>query len=238
MSLRALRRKTSSGIEGKSSKTKGKARTRPRSASGPIHPAWAWLLGTVQLLAATAFFIWLLAWPPVFKLYYPLLGIAPETQDAVAIVEWLSSDRSLSQLENAMRGGILTEKEILHYADVRYWFKWLPWIWGMGGGALLLGCWRFQPSRETVAAVQWRALWLAVIIMLAAAVFAWWDWKIFFAWVHHPFFGSSSWVFPWSAYSLQLFPAGFWRLMGGLALAGPLLMILIILGGARLRRGR
>lgn len=174
---------------------------------------------------------WLLTLPAFFRVYYPLLRFSEQSSDAERVVRWLSGDQRQRSLNLALSGGSLTARELEHYEDVRQLFRWFPRA--TVGFALLtvLVIAACRPSFEALAAAQSRGLIILAALFVFLGAFAWWDWKLLFAWIHQPFFGERSWRFQKDSYSLLLFPARFWRFAIGCVLLGPGL----VLGFAALR---
>jgi hypothetical protein len=199
----------------------------------------AWLFGMGQWTAALALSVWLLAWPPLFGLYYPPLKLHQETEDARSIVDWLAGREDLAALQAAVKSGHLSQKELDHFADVRELFSWMPFIFG----GILVACAAalavVKPSREWFWAAQKRGLILFGAALLSLGLVGLWDWKLLFAWIHYPFFGAASWKLPNASYSLQLFPMIFWQLMSAVFLAVAMLLSgALVWGMQRLVSGR
>ncbi|MEW6156499.1 MAG: DUF1461 domain-containing protein [Verrucomicrobiota bacterium] len=172
----------------------------------------AWAMALAELLAVVGLAIFLFSRPAVFSFYYRWLHEQGEFQDAQRIVDWVSGKRPALPLP--LMGGQLTPKEIRHYEDVRQLFEKVPGaavLAAIVGALIVYGA---RERRELFAAAQVRALILFSLFLMASAALAWWDWKTFFAWVHQPFFGSTSWRLGRGAYSLQLFPKAFWQITG------------------------
>lgn len=175
-----------------------------------------WVLGT----------IWLMFWPPVFEVGYVLIDARPERKtDAVMIVQWLHYRAPPAWLNANLSHGKLSRKEINHYADVREWVERFPLaIAGLAGlWAAFIAV--VRRNGELIAAAQLRGLCFLALGSLAGGLLALWDWKVLFAWLHYPFFGSTSWRLSDSAYSLRLFPAAFWQMMSCVSLAVPMAML-------------
>jgi uncharacterized membrane protein len=184
----------------------------------------AWFFGTAQWLAALALALWLLAFPPVFGLYYPAFKTDQDREDARAIVDWLAGGGDLNALQAAVLKGHLSQKELDHFADVRALFRKMPLVFGtVLIGMIALLAWK-KPSREWFWAAQKRGLIVFAGALFCLAVLGVWNWKLLFAWVHYPFFGATSWKLPNSAYSLQLFPMFFWQVMSAVFLAAATLV--------------
>lgn len=190
------------------------------------HPALAWVLAVLQVGFSLAAAVWLLTVPAVFDVYYPLVRPSADASDARALMEWLSTDYRARSLQLAVKGGTLTEKELRHYLDVRRVLRWVPRA-ALGAAMLAVVLMAvIKPSRELLRAVQWRAFGLWGALLLVCGGIACWDWKLFFAWMHQPFFGDRSWRMPRNSYSLALFPASFWRITAACVLLAPALTLL------------
>lgn len=197
----------------------------------------SWILAFLQSVALLAFLAWLLSWPAVFKVYYPAMKISTGTADAVQIVKWLARRDPPRVLNAGLSSGQLSAKEVAHFAAVRKVFHGVPGVLGATGlfySSLLL--WR-RFAIALVIAAQWRSLCLLVLASAAVAGLAAWDWKTLFAWLHLPLFGTESWRFPASAYSLQLFPAVFWQLTGASVAVVSVTITLAVLATMKLCKG-
>jgi hypothetical protein len=193
----------------------------------------AWLIGLLELAGGMLLAIWLLTSPSVFRLYYPAIGHPAHHRDATRIVEWLHGNDSAAALNSQLRSGALTLKELRHYADVRNIFQRLPNIfWGavLFGAILVIF---LKPSAALIQAAQYRGLVALFVLLAASAIFTVWDWKVFFACLHYPFFGATSWKLSNSAYSLQLFPNFFWQLAGVTVCVLPAIIMLATTVGLR-----
>jgi uncharacterized membrane protein len=197
----------------------------------------AWLLGSFEVLFCMAVTLWLLTSPALFSRYYPPLHISRHTRDAEAIVKWLSTSYRTRSLNLALTSGQLSSKELHHYADVRQVFRWFPRLaTGFLIGLLALVT-LARPVLPALARAQWRGLLVWSFFWLILGGAAWWDWNWFFARLHHPFFGDTSWRLPDAAYSLQLFPARFWRLAVTAVALGPLTVLGALAGTCTLLQG-
>jgi len=202
-----------------------------------------WLMGGLEVLLVMAAAVWLLAVPSVFRAYYPVLQPARYTQDAHAIVSWLSTSHRERSLNLALTEGKLGRKEVQHYSDVRQVFRWFPWLTGGLALATVLLWLVSKPRAPQLLSAQGRGLLVWGALLLIIGGFAWWDWKAFFALVHHPLFGDRSWRLPDNAYSLQLFPAVFWRATAAAVVLAPGLLLgstalLVQLAGHRVKSQR
>jgi hypothetical protein len=197
--------------------------------------ALAWSLGLLEVLLAIATAMWLLSLPALFGVYYQALNISPHPRDAQTIVAWLASSQPEESINAALVEGQLWPKEISHFADVRKLFRWFPLMAGALAVLSVAALFAAKPSMQTLLAAQARGLLFWIILACFAGGLAWWDWATFFAWVHYPFFGESSWRLPKSSYSLRLFPASFWRLLAGVVLAAPLLLLAMVAAASWLR---
>lgn len=178
-----------------------------------------WLTAGLQFLSLLSGSVWLLSRPFVFTLYYS--NPPQEARDAQAIVRWLNSQKPAKAINVPLRAGHLTDKETAHFGDVRRALQ--------ANQALFLACttllvgilaWkRFSPT--LIRAAQPRCLVLCGTLSLFSLVLALWDWKVFFAWLHDPLFGPTSWRLPRNSYSLRLFPAPFWGAIGATVLLSP-----------------
>ena len=186
--------------------------------------ASAWLLGALEVVLIAAGTIWLLTCPAVFRLYYPALKPSSHIHDAVAVVEWLSSNYRERTLGLTMQEGRFDTQELKHYSDVRRVFKRFPELMAILALAFVLSLLSSTKTWRIIAAAQWRGLLIWSILLAVVGGLALWDWPRFFAWVHHPFFGDVSWRLPDDAYSLVLFPASFWRLAVIAVLVMPVLI--------------
>jgi uncharacterized membrane protein len=187
--------------------------------------AWAWVIGVLGVLLVMAATMWVLTMPAVFKAYYSALGISPWKEDAQTIVNWLASSQAGDSINPQLVNGQLRPKEVSHFGDVRRLFGWFPVIAGVLLVLSALAVCAAKPSRQTLLAAQARGFLFWLVIVGFAGGLSWWDWETFFAWIHYPFFGATSWRLPNSAYSLKLFPASFWRLLAGILLLAPLLIL-------------
>jgi len=181
-----------------------------------------WLTAGLQFLSLLTGSIWLLSRPAVFILYYS--NPPQEARDAQAIVRWLNSQTSATEINVPLRAGHLADKETAHFADVRRALQ-VNQVLFLACTTLLVGilAWkRFSPT--LIFAAQTRCLVLCGTLWLFALVLAVWDWKVFFAWLHDPLFGPTSWRLPRNSYSLQLFPASFWRAIGAAVLLSPVVI--------------
>lgn len=198
-----------------------------RSSKAPrFSPAFAWVLGGLQVLFSMALAAWLLTLPAFFGVYYSLLRPSAHDADATAVVQWLRTEHRTRSLNLALSDGKLTDKELRHFQDVRQQFPWFGRTALAAAALTALLIVATRPSREAFAAVQWRALWIWAALLLVLGGFAAWDWKLFFAWMHQPFFGDRSWRMPRNSYSLVLFPASFWQVTAACVLLAPGLTLL------------
>jgi hypothetical protein len=205
--------------------------------------AWAWMFGLLEVLLASAIVLWLLTLPPVFQAYYSRLKVSPHLQDAQTIVNWLATSQPGQPLDPTLAEGVLRPKELSHFADVRELFAWFPRIAAILAIISLASLCAVRPTRKLLLAAQARGMVFWTVLVCFAAGLALWDWETFFAWVHYPFFGRTSWRLPRSAYSLRLFPSSFWRLLAGAVLLAPLILLsaataVLILTGSRTARTR
>jgi hypothetical protein len=171
----------------------------------------AWAVGLLELFLFLSVALCLLIWPPIFDKTYRALGVSAHPRDAATVVRWLSSSDRERSLNLALTEGQAGPKELHHYSDVRRLFRWFPRLALGAAAGLALVLVSGQASRGLLAAAQWRGFWIYAGLMIVLGGLAWWDWKLFFAWLHHPFFGDTSWRLPKGSYSLQLFPTSFWR---------------------------
>jgi hypothetical protein len=181
----------------------------------------AWAVGLLELFLFLSVALCLLIWPPVFGGIYRAVGVSTHPRDATTVVRWLASADRERSLNLALTEGQVGPKELHHYSDVRRLFRWFPRL-ALGaavGLALVLAS--GQASRRLLAAAQWRGFWVYAGLIMVLGGLAWWDWKLFFAWLHHPFFGDTSWRLPKGSYSLQLFPTSFWRVVTAGVLLAP-----------------
>jgi uncharacterized membrane protein len=198
-----------------------------------------WVLGGVEMLLSMAVAIWLLTSPALFRLYYPVLHISPHTHDAIAVVDWLSTNSRERSLGVAMQDRRLDNRELKHFSDVRRVFGHFPKAMAVLGAIMALLLLAGRGRLATIALAQKRGLICWSLLLLIIGGFAWWDWQRFFAWVHHPFFGDVSWRLPDEAYSLVMFPARFWRLAVIAVLLTPALAFGMVSGAIKLvARGR
>ncbi len=183
----------------------------PRAVGAQIR---FWVAGLLLAVAGLAFSIVLLMSPAVFQMYYPRMKIAPEVGDAVRIVHWLSGDADGSALNFSLRRKI-SAKEINHFTEVRRLFRKFPLV-GAACLAAALGLLVMNRSQDKLfQKVSWRALGVWLLLAAVMGAFAVYDWPAFFAAIHYPFFGKTSWRLPDSCYSLHLFPTAFWKAMAG-----------------------
>lgn len=210
-----------------------------RSSKTPsFSPAFAWVFGGLQVLFSMALAAWLLTLPAAFGVYYSLLRPSAHSADARAVVQWLRTEHRTRSLNLALRDGKLTDRELRHFVDVRQQF---PWFGRTALAAVILAAlWIAvaRPSRGAFAAAQRRALWIWAALLLVLGGLAVWDWKLFFAWMHQPFFGDRSWRMPRSSYSLVLFPASFWKFTAACVLLAPGLTLLAGCLASRWRTSR
>ncbi|MHC1764848.1 MAG: DUF1461 domain-containing protein [Verrucomicrobiia bacterium] len=198
-----------------------------RSSKAPsFSPAFAWAFGGVQVLFSMALAAWLLTLPAVFGVYYSLLRPSAHTADAKAVVQWLRTEHRTRSLSHTLRDGKLTDKELRHFSDVRQQFPWFSRTALAAAGLAALLVARTKPSHEAFASAQSKAFWIWAALLLVLGGLALWDWKLFFAWMHQPFFGDRSWRMPRSSYSLVLFPASFWQFTAACVLLAPGLTLL------------
>jgi hypothetical protein len=192
-----------------------------------------WSAAFVEVILLVGIGCWLLAQPILFGGYYPILSGAPYRNDATRLVRWLHSSEPESALESGFRHGRLRAKEVKHYADVRKLFQRLKLSLLMTtlGAAAVMAIGR--PSVAFLGQVQARALALLLLATAFGSLLAWWDWKTFFAWIHYPLFGESSWRLGRSAFSLALFPADFWRNTGLFLMSVPLIGVVALWLGLR-----
>jgi uncharacterized membrane protein len=121
----------------------------------------------------------------------------------------------------------MTPNELRHYSDVRRVLPWLTRLLAVTAAAILLLAILRPRRRPDLRRIHRAGLLLWLGVSLVAAMLAWWDWKLFFSWIHHPIFGPDSWRFSKDAHSLQLFPASFWRaLLAVIALTPALVLAL------------
>jgi uncharacterized membrane protein len=191
----------------------------------PLSPSdalfvWAWAV--LEWLAASTLAIWLLFQPPIFQVYYEKAVQQRNLNDAAAIVRWLWSGEEARLINTHLRAGALSVKELAHYADVRRVLH--QGVYLMLAAFVLLGVLLAlrRPSRVLLALAQPRVCFLSAAFLLMLALLGIWDWRALFSALHNPFFGPTSWRFPKGSYSLVLYPASFWQLMGVVALALPL----------------
>lgn len=196
------------------------ARARSSKAAR-LSPAFEWVFGGLQVLFSMALAAWLLTLPAAFGVHYSLLRPSAHNADAKAVVQWLRTEHRTRSLNLALRDGKLTDKELRHFQDVRQQFPWFGRTALAAAALTALLIVATRPSREAFAAVQWRALWIWAALLLFFGGTAVWDWKLFFAWMHQPFFGDRSWRMPRNSYSLVLFPASFWRFAAAWVLLAP-----------------
>ena len=184
--------------------------------------ALAWALGLSELFLSIALALCLLTAPAVFGWYYRSLHVSAHDRDAEAVVRWLSSTYRQRSLALAVSEGKLQPKELRHYADVREVFRYFPRLAAGFGLLSVLLLVAGRPGWPFLAAAQWRGFLCWIALVLALGGLALWDWQLFFAWLHHPFFGDESWRLSDDAYSLQLFPMKFWRIATGFVLVVPI----------------
>lgn len=199
----------------------------------------AWVIGILEVTALLLGAGWLLMRPAIFGWYYPAVKESARAPDAARIVRWLSNRESIWTLNPGLKWGQLRRNELDHYEDVRRWLNRVPAALLGVSAAGALGV-LMNRRAGMLEAVQWRGLAFLGFLLVFGACFAAWDWKVFFAWIHYPFFGESSWKLSRGAYSLQLFPAQFWRLMGTVWLIAPFVALAsagILLRGAQRRVG-
>jgi hypothetical protein len=183
-----------------------------------------WLFGSLEMLALLIVSIWLLAAPRVFQAYYPFLNSRGNVSDATLVSKWLWSKGSVFDLNPNLSSGKFIRKELSHYADVRRWLRRTPPLFA--GLLLSMGIlWQISPTRETFSRAQWRGLTLLMLLSTVSAAVAFWNWRFFFAAIHYPFFGSTSWKLPDNCYSLRLFPSLFWQFAGSIAIALPAIVL-------------
>lgn len=189
----------------------------------------AWLFGVVEALAGVLGVIWLLFWPPLHALYYSVTDFPSEREaDALTVVRWVQGDAPAAVLNSGLQGGKFSRKELNHYRDVRAWVDRIPLaVTGLGLSMAWIG-WMNSDRRRLIASAQVRGVFFLGIASAFSGFFAVWDWKVFFAWLHLPFFGTTSWRFSNSAYSLQLFPAEFWQWMTVASAVVPLVSMAVI----------
>jgi hypothetical protein len=192
--------------------------------------AFVWTFAVLQCLLTMLLSAWLLFRPSLLAIYYPRLVSQQQSQDAVAITQWLTQDRPATDLNPSLHHGSLQPKEIKHFEDVRHRLQQgLPVLLGtfvLLAAVLVL----FRPSLHWLAQAQTRCAILAMIVSCFAIILACWDWRAFFAFVHQPLFGPTSWRMPSRAYSLQLFPPRFWQIMGMVLAFAPVVLSLVIFG--------
>jgi integral membrane protein (TIGR01906 family) len=185
----------------------------------------AWSLGVLEVILGMALSLWLLTSPALFRIYYPTLSVSAHARDAAAILDWLATNYRERSLNLALADAKLTQKELTHYSDVRRVFRQFPKVTlGLAFLTVLLAV-ALRPSLRVISIAQWRGLIFWSLLVLLVGGWAWWDWKQFFAWVHHPFFGDTSWRLPNNSYSLQLFPAPFWAALASAVLLAPVLLV-------------
>jgi integral membrane protein (TIGR01906 family) len=187
----------------------------------PADALFVWGGAVLEWLAASMLAIWLLFQPAVFEVYYPKAVQRGNARDATAIVRWLWSSEEARLINTHLQSGALSMKEIAHYADVRRVLR--QGFFLMLAAVALLGVLLVirRPSKTILAWVQARVCFLSAAFLLMLAILGFWDWRALFSALHDPFFGPTSWRFPKGSYSLALYPATFWQLMGVVALALP-----------------
>lgn len=193
-----------------------------------------WFLAILELALAMTLAIWCLSRPAVFSVYYPALNHGTETQDAVAVVNWLSSTHRQRSLSHALQSGQMQPKELRHYGEVRRLLAQLPGMAGVLAASLLILLMVARPSRALWITAQKRGIVLWLSLLAIAGGLALWDWQLFWAWVHQPFFGPKAWRLSSDAYSLQLFPVAFWRTLTAVVLVAPAIFLGLAWLGARL----
>ena len=191
-------------------------------STSSVRRSWrAWVIGPFEVLFAMALIVWLLTLPALFDWYYPALRVSPHPNDASQVVRWLAGNKVERALYLATVDGKLRAKELRHFSDVRRVFRNLPQVVAGLGLVLFIAALALRPSRQELARAQVSGLTFWAVLLLTVGGLAWWNWALFFAWVHHPFFGDTSWRLPDNCYSLQLFPGWFWRVMAATVLLTP-----------------
>lgn len=196
--------------------------TRKRAGFKAAAP---WLLGTLEFPILALLMIWLLSSPVIFRWYYPTLGFSPNTADAVAVVNWISSDHRERTLNHSLSSGQLSPKELRHFSDVRRLFGRVPAMVMLLGLIAGIAIALVSSRAWVVATAQHRGLLVWGGLIIAGGILAGLDWKFFWSLVHYPFFGEQSWRFPSRSYSLQLFPRQFWMIMTAAVLLTPALLM-------------
>ena len=203
-------------------------RTVPSTVPKMRWIASAWLLAISCVLWTMALGVTLLSAPSLFRVYYSWTSTSPHEQDALTIVQWLSSSHRERSLRLAVTGGTLTEKELKHYSDVRRFIQQLPALVTGWAALTAIIIAVFRPSRPFLAATAKRAFSAWLLLVLGIGMVAWLDWKTFFALIHQPLFGERSWRLPDHSYSLRLFPPKFWQITSAIVLLAPGLALLLM----------
>ena len=202
----------------------------------PKPTALTWTFSLLLIPTLLCLSIWFFCYPFVFRQFYKLSVGEEQMREASRVVGWLGGSAPVEDLAARLRGGALGEKEMAHFVDVRAWLLHAKTFAIVGSLALViisfLARGRVSSFAEFLIAAGGRALLIFGALVLLGGVFALWDWKLFFAWIHYPFFGATSWKLPKASYTLQLFPTAYWRLMGIALALTPLVTLVAIVGGA------
>ena len=180
----------------------------------------AWGLGLVELVFCLVASVWLLFRPALFQVYYPLLRVPASRADAARVVEWIAGDEPQTALQRSLTSGRMSERELNHFQDVRAVIQRAPGLLAMGTAALVAVV-LFRPPKRVWRHAQKAGLVIWAVTGLGAVLLAAWDWRVLFAWLHQPFFGTTSWRLPNGCLSLQLYPERFWQFMAGCAALCP-----------------
>ncbi len=152
-------------------------------------------------------------------------------------VEYLVNDAGVEYLADlAFEDGspLFNERELSHMLDVKNVVRPVIGI-GYGSWAVLLGLglWaRFGDWWQDYRRGVKRGGWVAVILVIALALFGIIGFMQFFTVFHSLFFEGDSWLFLYSDTLIRLFPIRFWQdcflYAGGITLVGGLLLGLLV----------
>lgn len=190
------------------------------------------LLLAVLLLLMAVF----IAHPLVFHpLYRATMETSPELlEDGLRIADGLWEEQPYAEIGTELRRGVLGQREIHHFEDIRHKLR-VGGAFaaaGLGGLVMMVVVSGARPRRIAILALAWM-----VGLLLGSGIWAAVSFRHFFRTLHWWVFQDDSWILPTGCYTLQLYPYPVWQSAGVVLATGALatLGLLVLLLGLRRR---